>query len=323
MSQTRPIGSSGLRVAPLALGGNVFGWTIDEATSFRVLDAFVAGGFNLIDTADVYSRWAPGNAGGESETVVGKWLKATGARDRVVIATKVGMEMGPGEKGLSRAYILRAVERSLNRLQIDTIDLYQSHQDDEGTPLDETLGAFGELIAAGKVRAIGASNYSAQRLADALRVSKERKLPRYECLQPGYNLYDRAGFEPELEPLCVREGVAVIPYYSLAAGFLTGKYRSEADLGKSARGAKTKGYLNDRGFRILAALDAVAARLKSTPGKVAIAWLLTRPSVTAPIASATNVEQLQDLLDATRLELDPAAITELTEASTYPRSGGK
>ena len=315
MTTYRQLGNSGIPVAPLALGGNVFGWTIDEVTSFAVLDAFVAGGFNLIDTADVYSRWAPGNSGGESETIVGKWLKATGNRARVVIATKVGMEMGPAEKGLSRAYILKAVERSLNRLQIDTIDLYQSHQDDAATPLDETLGAFAELIASGKVRAIGASNYSAQRLAAALQVSTERNLPRFECLQPGYNLYDRAAFEAELEALCVREGLAVIPYYSLAAGFLTGKYRSEADLSKSAQGAKTKNYLNDRGFRILAALDQVAARYKSTPGKVAIAWLLQRPGITAPIASATSVEQLQDLIDATRLELDADAVTALTDAS--------
>lgn len=312
---TRKLGNSGIAVAPLALGGNVFGWTIDEAASFKVLDAFVAGGFNLIDTADVYSRWAPGNSGGESEAIIGRWLKATGNRAKVVIATKVGMEMGPADKGLSRAYIMRAVERSLNRLQVDTIDLYQSHRDDEGTPLEETLGAFAELIQQKKVRAIGASNYSAQRLAAALQVSRERGLPRYECLQPGYNLYDRAGFETELEPLCAREGVAVIPYYSLAAGFLTGKYRSEADLSKSARGAKTKGYLTDRGFRILAALDAVAARYKSTPGKVAIAWLLARPSITAPIASATSVEQLRDLLDATALQLDAAAIDALTTAS--------
>ncbi|HEY1189507.1 MAG TPA: aldo/keto reductase [Gemmata sp.] len=313
--KTRPLGSSGIQVAPLALGGNVFGWTIDEPISFRVLDAFVAGGFNLIDTADVYSRWAPGNAGGESETIIGRWLKTSGNRNRVVIATKVGMEMGPGEKGLSRGYILKAVERSLNRLQIDTIDLYQSHQDDAATPLEETLGAFAELIAQGKVRAIGASNYSAPRLAEALRLSTERGLPRYECLQPGYNLYDRAGFEAELAPLCVREGVAVIPYYSLAAGFLTGKYRSEADLSKSARGAKAKNYLNERGFRILAALDAVAARYSSTPGKVAIAWLLAQPGITAPIASATSVEQLRDLLDATRLELDSDAVKVLTDAS--------
>jgi len=312
---TRALGNSGLQVAPLALGGNVFGWTINESTSFQILDAFVAAGFNLIDTADVYSRWKPGNAGGESETIIGKWLKRSGARARVVIATKVGMEMGPGEKGLSRAHIVRSVERSLNRLQTDTIDLYQAHQDDESTPLEETLGAFGELIAQRKVRAIGASNYSAARLAAALRVSRERGLPRYECLQPGYNLYDRSGFEEELEALCVRESVGVIPYYSLAAGFLTGKYRSADDLSKSARGAKVKNYLNERGFRILAALDRVAARLHSTPGKVALAWLLARPSITAPIASATSPEQLKDLLAATTFELDPPTVQELTDAS--------
>jgi len=312
---THTLGPSGIRVAPLALGGNVFGWTIDEATSFKVLDAFVAGGFNLIDTADVYSRWAPGNRGGESEAIIGRWLKKSGNRAKVAIATKVGMEMGPNEKGLSAAYIRRAVERSLNRLQVDAIDLYQSHQDDATTPLEETLGAFGELIAAGKVRAIGASNYSAARLAEALRVSKEKNLPRYASLQPGYNLYDRSGYEAELEPLCHAEGVAVIPYYSLAAGFLTGKYRSEADLGKSARGAKVKNYLNDRGFKILAALDQVAERHKTTPGKVAIAWLLAQPTITAPIASATSVEQLHDLLAATKLTLDPNSVNELTAAS--------
>lgn len=311
----RQLGRSGIAVAPLALGGNVFGWTADEAASFAVLDAFVARGFNLIDTADVYSRWAPGNSGGESETIIGKWLKKSGARDKVAIATKVGMEMGPGQKGLSPAYIRQAVERSLNRLQIDTIDLYQSHQDDAGTPLEETLGAFGELIAAKKVRAIGASNYSAARLTEALRLSAERGLPRYECLQPGYNLYDRSGYEAELAPLCVREGIAVIPYYSLAAGFLTGKYRQATDAEGRARGAKVKNYLNDRGFRILAALDAVAARVKSTPTKVAIAWLLKQPGVTAPIASATSVAQLADLLDATALELDTASVAELTAAS--------
>ena len=311
----RTLGTPDIKVAPLALGGNVFGWTADEGTSFAVLDAFVAAGFNLIDTADVYSAWAPGNSGGESESIIGKWLAKTGNRSKVVIATKVGLEMGPGEKGLSRAYIRRAVERSLNRLRVDTIDLYQAHRDDEATPLDETLGAFGELIAAGKVRAIGASNYSAARLAEALRVSREKNLPRYVCLQPGYNLYDRAGYEAELEPLCRAEGIAVIPYYSLAAGFLTGKYRSEADLEKSPRGAKVKGYLNDRGAKILAALDRVAARYNSTPGKVAIAWLLARPTVTAPIASATSVEQLRDLLDATRLALEPDAVKELSDAS--------
>ena len=311
----RRLGGSGLEVAPLAFGGNVFGWTVDEPTSFRLLDAFVEAGFNLIDTADVYSRWAPGNQGGESETIIGRWLRQSGKRDRVVLATKVGMEMGPGEKGLSSAYILRAVEDSLKRLQIDHIDLYQSHQDDEATPLEETLEAFGELIRQGKVRAIGASNYSAERLAEALRVSQENGLPTYECLQPHYNLADRADFEENLEPMCREAGLGVIPYYSLASGFLTGKYRSEADLGKSARGQGVKKYLNDRGFRILAALDEVAGRYSSTPTRVAIAWLLTRPVVTAPIASATSLEQLDDLIEATRLELDDAAIGLLDAAS--------
>jgi aryl-alcohol dehydrogenase-like predicted oxidoreductase len=311
----RPLGNSGIEVAPLALGGNVFGWTIDEAASFKILDAFVEAGFNLIDTADVYSRWAPNNQGGESETIIGRWLHNSGNRKRVVIATKVGLEMGPGDKGLSRDYILRAVERSLNRLQIESIDVYQTHRDDESTPLEETLGVLGELMKEGKVKAIGASNYSAARLAEALKVSKEKGLPRFETLQPEYNLYDRAGYEAELEPLCLEEGLGVIPYYSLAAGFLTGKYRSEADLSKSARGAKTKGYLNERGMKILAALDKATGRLGATPGKVAIAWLLAKPTITAPIASATTVEQLADLIDAVTLELDPKTVEELDEAS--------
>lgn len=311
----RRLGKSGLEVAPLALGGNVFGWTIDEVRSFRVLDSFVAAGFNLIDTADVYSRWKPGNHGGESETILGNWLKRSGNRSKVVIATKVGMEMGPDAKGLSRAYILQAVERSLQRLQTDVIDLYQAHKDDEATPLEETLGAFGELMQQGKVKAIGASNYTSERLAQALQVSKKHNLPAYTCLQPLYNLCERAAFEPTLEPLCVEHGLGVLPYFSLASGFLTGKYRSEADLAKSTRGIAVKKYLNDRGFRILNALDQVAARYGSTPGRVALAWLLARPSVTAPIASATNLDQLTDLIEATRLELDPPAIQLLNEAS--------
>src|SRR4051812_3295804 len=236
--QKRKLGNSGLQVAPLAFGGNVFGWTADEAVSFKLLDAFVAAGFNLVDTADVYSRWAPGHHGGESESIIGNWLKKSGNRGRVVIATKVGLDMGEGNKGLSASYIRKAVERSLQRLQVDTIDLYQAHQDDAQTPLEETLGAFTELVQQGKVKAIGASNYSAARLSEALAVSKERKLARYECLQPNFNLYDRADFEAELEPLCLKENIGVISYFSLAAGFLSGKYRSEADLTKSPRGAK-------------------------------------------------------------------------------------
>jgi aryl-alcohol dehydrogenase-like predicted oxidoreductase len=311
----RKLGDSGLQVGPLAFGGNVFGWTADQPTSFRLLDAFVAAGFNLIDTADVYSRWVPGHQGGESETILGSWLRQSGKRSQVLIATKVGLEMGPEDKGLSRAYILRAVDRSLRRLQTDYIDLYQAHIDDQASPLEETLGAFAELMKQGKVRAIGASNYTAERLAQALQVSRANRLPRYECLQPLYNLYDRPPFEEALEPLCVKEGLGVITYYSLAAGFLTGKYRSEADLAKSARGSKVKGYLNERGQRILVALDDVAGRYGSTPTRVALAWLLARPSVTAPIASATSLEQFVDLVEASRLELDAAAITQLNEAS--------
>jgi aryl-alcohol dehydrogenase-like predicted oxidoreductase len=313
--RSRELGNSGLQVGPLAFGGNVFGWTADEPTSFRLLDAFVAAGFNLIDTADVYSRWAPGHQGGESETILGRWLSQSGKRSQVVIATKVGMEMGPAEKGLSRAYILRAAERSLQRLQTDCIDLYQSHADDEATPLEDALGAFAELIKQGKVRAIGASNYSAGRLARALQVSQASGLPRYECLQPLYNLYDRAPFEEALEPLCVKQGLGVITYFSLAAGFLTGKYRSEADLSQSPRGAKVKNYLNARGQRILRALNEVARRCNATPARVAFAWLLARPSVTAPIASATSLEQLNDLVEATRLELDAGTVGQLNEAS--------
>jgi aryl-alcohol dehydrogenase-like predicted oxidoreductase len=313
---TRPLGRSGIEVGPLALGGNVFGWTIDEPASFRVLDAFVAAGLNLIDTADVYSVWVSGHAGGESETIIGNWLKQSGNRGRVVIATKVGMEVAPGEKGLSRAHVLRSAERSLNRLQTDTIDLYQAHQDDPDTPLEESLGAFGELVGQGKVRAIGASNYSAARLAESLKVSREKNLPRYESLQPDYNLVDRAGYEAELEPLCAREGLGVIPYYSLAAGFLTGKYRTQADLSKSARGAKVgKSYLNEGGLRVLAAVDAVAADLKASPAQVALAWLMARPGITAPIASATTPAQLDELIASTRLTLSPEAIGRLNATS--------
>lgn len=311
----RKIGGSGLEVAPLAFGGNVFGWTIDEAMSFRLLDAFVDAGFDLIDTADVYSRWAPGNQGGESETIIGKWLKQGGKRDKVVIATKVGLEMGPGDKGLSRAYITRAVERSLQRLQVDVIDLYQSHTDDESTPIEETLGAFADLIRQGKVRAIGASNYTAERLSRALEVAQANGLPAYQCLQPHYNLAERAKYEDGLERVCREHNLGVIPYYSLAAGFLTGKYRSEQDLGKSPRGQGAAKYLDERGRGILAALDEVAGRLGANPAQVAIAWLLTRPTITAPIASATRPEQLLDLIAATRLELDAEAIERLDRAS--------
>jgi len=311
----RKLGKSGLEVAPFALGGNVFGWTADEATSFKILDAFVAHGFNLIDTADTYSRWAQGNHGGESETIIGKWLKQRGVRSKVVIATKVGMEMSPDKKGLSKAYILREAEESLKRLQTDYIDLYQSHTDDAATPPQETLEAYGQLVKQGKVRVIGASNFSAERLAQSLELSEVHAYPRYESLQPHYNLYERSEYEAKLEPLCREKGIGVITYFSLARGFLTGKYRAEADLSKSPRGGGVKSHLNERGMRILDALDKVAKQFRSTPARVALAWLIARPSVTAPIASATSVEQLDDLAGAVSLELDAASIGVLNQAS--------
>lgn len=313
--QKRLLGASGLEVSSICLGGNVFGWTAGERASFAVLDAFVARGFNFIDTADTYSMWAPGNSGGESETIIGKWLKRTGDRAKVVIATKVGWEMAPGRKGLSRAYIFREVEDSLRRLQTDYIDLYQSHLDDPATPLEETLAAYTKLIEQGKVRAIGASNYAPERLAEALRVSETTGYARYQSLQPHYNLYERADYESGLEPLCRAKGLGVIPYFSLASGFLTGKYRSDADLAKSPRGGGVGKYLNERGFRILAGLDQVARQYGATPGKVALAWLLARPGITAPIASATSVDQANELADAAELELDGASIELLNQAS--------
>jgi aryl-alcohol dehydrogenase-like predicted oxidoreductase len=309
----RKLGNSGLEVAPWVLGGNVFGWTADEATSFKLLDAFVDAGLNLVDTADVYSKWVPGHQGGESETVIGNWLQKSGKRDKVLIATKCGVEMGPGEQGLSRAYIMKAVDRSLARLKTDHIDLYQAHRDDEKTPMEETLAAFGELIKAGKVRAIGASNFKADRLEKALSVSKANGLPRYESLQPWYNLYDRADFEGALADLCKRENIGVIPYFGLASGFLTGKYRTAKDLEGKARGYRVKDMMNDRGFRILAALDKVAADEKATPAQVSLAWLMGR--VTAPIASATSIEQFNDLLGATKLALKPDQVKLLDDAS--------
>lgn len=313
--EKRELGNSGLKVAPLAFGGNVFGWTVHEPMASRLLDAFVEAGFNLIDTADMYSTWVPGNTGGESETIIGNWLRRSGKREKVLIATKVGMEMGPNKKGLSKRYILSAVEDSLKRLQIDCIDLYQSHADDPETPLEETLEALEVLVTAGKVRAVGASNYSAERLTRALQVSEQHGYPPYQCLQPEYNLYDRTGYESALEAVCLERGLGVIPYYSLASGFLTGKYRSESDLSKSVRGQGVKKYLNDRGFRILKALDHVAEQHGSVPAKVALAWLIARPSVTAPIASASNLEQLNDLVEAANLKLDKASIALLDQAS--------
>lgn len=315
--EKRKLGNSGLEIAPLALGGNVFGWTINEKTSFQILDAFTAAGFNFIDTADVYSAWAPGNKGGESETIIGNWMKQNGNRDKINLATKVGSDMGEGRKGLSRNYILKAVEDSLKRLQTDYIDLYQSHYDDPETPMEETMEAFGELIKSGKVRAIGASNMTGERLVKALQVSEQHNLPRYETLQPEYNLYAREHFEKEFEPICQQHNLGVIPYYSLASGFLTGKYRSEADMGKSPRGGGMKKYFNERGFNILKVLDEVAARYEANPTQVALAWLMHRPGITAPIASATSLEQLRDLVVSAELKLDSDAIEKLNQASAY------
>ncbi len=313
--QKRRLGRTDLDIAPLVLGGNVFGWTADEKTSFALLDAFVDAGFDFIDTADTYSRWVPGHEGGESEAIIGKWLKSRGSRNKVVIATMVGMDMGPAGKGLTAAHIRKSVDQSLKRLQTDRIDLYYSHKDDPDTPLEETLQAHADLVSQGKVRALGASNYSARRLREALDVSRRLNLPRYEVLQPEYNLYARSGFEAELEGLCREAGLGVAPYYSLASGFLTGKYRSEDDFGKSPRGARMSAYLNERGRSILSALDEAAEEHHATPAQIAIAWLIARPAVTAPIASATSVEQLQELIGAARLELDADTIALLDAAS--------
>ncbi|SDD63752.1 aldo/keto reductase [Belnapia rosea] len=313
--EQRSLGRSGIKAPPLMFGGNVFGWTIDKAQSHRLLDRLVEVGLNAIDTADVYSAWAPGHQGGESETIIGEWLKAGGKRSQVVIATKVGMKMGSGDQGLSRDWIMREVDASLRRLQTDVIDLYQAHKDDETVPLEETLGAFADLVQAGKVRAIGASNYTAPRLKLALETSAKLGLPRYETLQPLYNLMDRKVFEEALGPLCQAEGIGVINYYALAAGFLSGKYRSEADYGKSKRGANMGKYLTSRGLRVLDALDAVAGETASTPAQVAIAWLLAKPVVTAPIASATSLDQLEELVKAASLSLSPAQVAALDAAS--------
>ena len=312
--ELRRLGRSDLKIAPLMLGTNVFGWTADEKTSFSILDAFVDAGFNAVDTADVYSRWSPAGAGA-SETVIGNWLAQGGRRDRIVLATKVGMEMGEGMKGLSAAYIERAVEASLKRLKTDYIDLYQSHRDDSDTPLAETAEAYGRLIKAGKVRVVGSSNFTAERLKSAIDTAKELGVPRYESEQPLYNLYDRAGFEGALQQLCIDERIGVIPFYGLASGFLTGKYRSEADLGKSPRGGGAKKYMTPRGMRILGALDEVASGHGATPAQVALAWVMAQPGLTAPIASATSVVQLQELMGAAQLSLSAEDLKALDTAS--------
>jgi aryl-alcohol dehydrogenase-like predicted oxidoreductase len=316
--EKRRLGQSSLLVPPITFGCNVFGWTADEATSFALLDAWLDAGFNFLDTADVYSRWHPGNSGGDSEVIIGKWLKARGNRDKVVLATKLGIEMAPGKKGLSRAYMMQAVEDSLRRLQTDYIDLYQSHRDDPETPIEETLSAYADLVKAGKVREIGASNFSAPRLAESLKISTEKGWPRYQSLQPLYSLVERTEFEGPLENLCLAEKVGVIGYYSLASGFLTGKYRSKADTEGRLRGSRVEKYLNDYGFGVLKALDEVAHRYEAKPGQIAIAWLIARPSVTAPIASATNLEQLAELVEAAQIELDADSI-QLIDAASKPR----
>ncbi len=314
--QKRQLGKSNLQVAPLMLGGNVFGWTADEPTSFRILDEFVDAGFNFIDTADMYSRWIPGHQGGESETVIGKWIQQSRKRERVIIATKVGMDMGSERKGLSKTHILRSAEESLSRLQTDHIDLYQSHQDDSETPFEETLEAYSQLIQDGKVRVIGASNFKADRLCNALTTSAQHNLPAYQSLQPHYNLYDRADYETNLEPLILEQGLGVIPYFSLASGFLSGKYRSQADLANRARGPMVGKYLTDRGFRILDCLDRIAQQHYATPATVSLAWLMARPGITAPIASATSVDQLKTLMSSADLILSGESITALNQASS-------
>jgi aryl-alcohol dehydrogenase-like predicted oxidoreductase len=315
--EKRKLGNSELMISPLVFGGNVFGWTAGEKTSFQLLDAFIAAGFNGIDTADVYSRWVKGNKGGESEKIIGKWLKKTGKREQVVIATKVGKEMSPDKKGLSEKYIINAVEDSLKRLQTDYIDLYQSHDDDTGTPLEETLSAYSRLISQGKVRAVGASNYSAKRLAESLQTSRNKNLCRYESLQPLYNLFDRNDFEKNLQRVCLDNQVGVITFYSLARGFLTGKYRSENDLYKSPRGEGIRKFLNHRGIRILAALDDLSQLHQVTPAAVALAWLIAQPGITGAIASATSTEQLSELTKACEIKLDQAALDTLITASNY------
>jgi aryl-alcohol dehydrogenase-like predicted oxidoreductase len=316
--QQRPLGRSGLFVPPICFGGNVFGWTVGEADAFSLLDAMVDAGLNFIDTADVYSRWAPGNRGGESEVIIGKWLARSGKRDQVIIATKVGMEMGPGAKGLSPQYIARAAEDSLARLQTDYIDLYQSHQDDPDTPLTDTLGAYGKLRDQGKIRAIGASNYTAPRLSEALILSERNGLPRYETLQPEYNLYTREGYESGLQAVVVAQGLGTINWYGLAAGFLTGKYRSAEDVNKSPRGRKVVDkYMNERGLRILAALDQAVEATGTTHAQVALAWCLAQPGIAAPIASATSLAQLDDLVKAAHLTLPDDVIANLDRASAW------
>ena len=314
--EKRILGKTDLNIAPIVFGGNVFGWTINEQKSFEILDHFVESGFNFIDTADVYSRWVSGNKGGESETIIGNWLKKNNKRQEVIIATKVGSDMGSG-KSLRKDYIINAVEHSLSRLQTDYIDLYFSHFDDELTPVEETLTAYETLIKDGKIRWTGASNFSADRLKESLIYSAENNLPRYDVYQPGYNLFDREEFERDHEKICLEHSLGVITYYSLASGFLTGKYRSEDDLNKSQRGGGVKKFLTERGFKILDALDEVAAKHQVEQASVALAWLIYHPSVTAPIASVTDLKQLKSFAEAANLKLTPEDISLLDKASIY------
>jgi len=313
----RRLGNSDLYVAPLCFGGNIFGWTVNEKTSFELLDSFTSSGFNFIDTADVYSAWAPGNKGGESETIIGKWMKARNNRDKVIIATKVGSDLGQGQNDISKKYILKAVENSLKRLQTDFVDLYQTHVDVADTPVEETLEAYDQLVKEGKIRWIGASNFPPERLITSLVASKKHGYPSYQTLQPLYNLYDRENFEKGLEQICLDNNLGVISYSSLASGFLTGKYRSEADSGKSVRGGGIKKYLNKKGFTILKALDEVSEQYNTTSASVAIAWLIARHSVTAPIASSTTLDQLNSLVNAAKLELSNNTVEILNKASGW------
>lgn len=315
--ESRKLGNSDLLVGRLALGGNVFGWTADEAASFKLLDAFIDSGLNLVDTADSYSTWVPGHSGGESEAIIGKWFKQSGKRAKTILATKVASPMGEGKKGLSKKYILSEVEDSLRRLQTDYIDLYQSHRDDPNTPVEETLSAYAELVKQGKVRYIGCSNFTAARIDESLKASRKHGYPEYVSVQPNYNLYDREDYEKNLEPTVASQGLGVIPYFSLAAGFLTGKYKSKQEAEKAARAGMVTKFFTDRGTRILAALENVAKQHNATQAQVALAWLIARPSITAPIASATKLDQLHDIIAATKLTLDASAIEELNKASAY------
>ncbi|RPD38796.1 aldo/keto reductase [Chitinophaga barathri] len=315
--ETRTLGNTGFRIAPLMFGGNVFGWTADEPTSFRLLDAFTDAGFNAVDTADTYTRWVPGNTGGDSERVIGKWLRKTGKRDKIILATKVGGVFSEEKRGLKKAYILQSIEDSLQRLQTDYIDLYQTHYDDEETRIAETLEAYAEIIKSGKVRAIGTSNMSLPRIIASAALSKEKGFPKYQTLQPEYNLFDREKFETEYAPYAMEHNLGVIPYFALASGFLTGKYRTAEDITNSSRAKYLGKYMTERGFRILDALDNVAARYHAKPAMIAIAWLMNRPGVTAPIASATSLTQLDELLRAVSLKLDTDAMDQLNAASDY------